>query len=107
MVNIFTLLYKFTYSYVVTYFYLLNLYNTLWPAADNDPIFLASLIFLWLLSYWLLKKVFSLKLSQYITDILAVFSFPIFRRSKPMLDIFRNSRLSFELKTKQRWRKNG
>ena len=23
--------------YVVTYFYLLNLYNTLWPAADNDP----------------------------------------------------------------------
>ena len=105
MVNIFTLLYKFTYSYVVTYFYLLNLYNTLWPAADNDPIFLASLIFLWLLSYWLLKKVFSLKLSQYITDILTVFSFAIFKRSKPMLDIFRNSRLSFELKTKQRWRK--
>ena len=26
--------------YVVTYFYLLNLYNTLWPAADNDPIIL-------------------------------------------------------------------
>ena len=25
--------------YVVTYFYLLNLYNTLWPAADNDPFF--------------------------------------------------------------------
>ena len=25
--------------YVVTYFYLLNLYNTLWPAADNDPTF--------------------------------------------------------------------
>ena len=23
--------------YVVTYFYLLNLYNTLWPDADNDP----------------------------------------------------------------------
>ena len=33
MINIFTLL----LIYVVTYFYLLNLYNILWPAAVNDP----------------------------------------------------------------------
>ena len=33
MINIFTLL----LIYVVTYFFLLNLYNILWPAAVNDP----------------------------------------------------------------------
>ena len=33
MINIFTLL----LIYVVTYFYLLDLYNILWPAAVNDP----------------------------------------------------------------------
>ena len=28
--------------YVVTYFYLLNLYNTVWPADDNDPTLLSK-----------------------------------------------------------------